>query len=386
MTFTQLLPEDKFIVDRGNKTHKTTFNDLEQSLNLEHHFTAEVINTPGGTVIDASIIKAGQGFLEGVSYVGRVDGTSLEFIAQEVLADGGLKTILVLGNDPTELNKVFVANPILFDGALKSVTITSGPGLSAGSSSTYNIRQDIGGGIINSSGSVLVTNTGSSFTAEIISRGAEYNTSSTAYLEYSDAGGNTSNGPAVTITTYGNAETEGASISAELKVTDIQDGAVSDKAELVVTLGDNEEKVYLVPGEGISLTNGSLDNEIVINNLLNQLDGNNQGGNNSSMGATVIVDEFAPALDVYPMIQDGTLWYNLIDGRLYVAVTYTPSSGSLEFQWIDASPASFNDSLRKNQNDETFYNISVTKNSSVNPNGGTLYAYHYDLESLPLIS
>ena len=381
----QLNLDDEFLVQRKNKTYKATFEDIEESLNLEHDFTAEVLSTPGGTVNELDIVVRGTDFLESESYTA-VNGTeSIEFIAVEVHADGGLKTVQVLTNDPTQEFEVFVANPIKDDGVLKTVTINVPPGLTDGSSTIYAIRQEITTGVYNSSGVVNVTNNGGSFTAEIVARGSNYSATKPAYLEYSDAGGVQSEGPLVTITV--DTIANGVSRSASLQVSDIEDGANSDKAELIVTLGDTEKKVYLVPGEGISLTNGLLDNEIVINNLLNQIDGNTGGGNNSSMGATVIVNEYAPALDVYPMIQDGTLWYNLIDGRLYVAVTYqSATSAGLQFQWIDASPASFNDSLRKNQDDETFYNISVSKNSSVNPGGGTLYAYHYDLESLPLIS
>ena len=40
----QLQPTDKFIVDRGGSTYKTTFEDIEQSLDIDvsHEYNAEV--------------------------------------------------------------------------------------------------------------------------------------------------------------------------------------------------------------------------------------------------------------------------------------------------------------------------------------------------------
>ena len=102
-------------------------------------------------------------------------------------------------------------------------------------------------------------------------------------------------------------------------------------------------------------------------------------------GATVIVAADAPTEREYD-IKDGTLWYNLTDGRIYVAVLYFLPSGAVDFEWIDASPSSFNDSLRKNQDDHTSYNLRVENNPSINPDGGSFYAYHFNLEELPLIS
>ncbi len=397
----QLQPTDKFIVDRNGSTYKTTFQDIEESLDIDvsHEFNAEVIDTTGGKIEEFSITEAGKGFLVGENYFASTPLFDISFTALKVDEDGGLTEIDIYYNDAIEgLPVTFFASPITNDGAVVSVDIVANnPSIADGSSVIYKIRQtltfnDLDTGdpyeIENNSAEVEIKNNGGPEPElKVIKRGVGYDSSESAYLEVTDFDGNTTNGSKVTITVIDIEDVPTAELElAEIEITSVADGVDTDRAELTVTVGGVEKKINLVPGRGIKLNNITEKGEegqdqIEIVNTITEF---GDSGGSVSDGASVIVDPDAPTTQVYN-IKDGTLWYNLSNGRLYVAVTYV-STGGTTFDWIDASPSSFNDSLRKNQDDSTSYNLRVERNEALNPNGGSLYAYHFKLEELPLIS
>ena len=375
----QLQSTDKFIVDRGGSTYKTTFEDIEKSLNLEHDFTAVVDATVGGSIETYEIDPKGQDFLVDRVYTAIGPQGEVTFETVSVDSVGGIESITIIDNDAIDdgLDKTYTVNPFRFDGSLYTVTVPAIPGLTDGTSAVFNIRQtlDLGGvdddgnsvDTLIAAGRIRVTNNAGSYDTVVVDRGAYYDEGVDAFLEDVDINGDTSDGLPVTITTVD--IDDGEPHVAVLTVLSVADGADSDKAKLTVKIGDTEKDIFLVPGDGIVFEDLS-NNEIKIVNTITQLD-----GGDVSNGANVIVNESAPTENIFD-IRDGTLWYNLLDGRLYVAVTYT-SNGSTTFDWIDASPSSFNDALRKNQNDSTNYKIDVNN---------SLYASHFDLERLPLIS
>ncbi len=406
----QIQPTDKFIVDRNGSTYKTTFQDIEESLDIDvsHEFNAEVIDTTGGKIEEFTINDPGKGFLVGENYSASTPLFDINFTALKVDEDGGLTEIDIYYNDAIEgLPVTFFASPITNDGAVVSVDIVANnPSIADGSSVIYKIRQtltffsnlDDDGNPIdnetyeieNNSAEVEIKNNGGpDLELNVIKRGVGYvsDISKPAYLEVTDFDGNTTNGSKVTITVIDIEDVPTDKLDlAKIDITSVSDGVDTDRAELTVTVGGVEKKINLVPGRGIKLNNITEKGEegqdqIEIVNTITEF---GDSGGSVSDGASVIVDPDAPTTQVYN-IKDGTLWYNLSNGRLYVAVTYV-STGGTTFDWIDASPSSFNDSLRKNQDDSTSYNLRVERNEALNPNGGSLYAYHFKLEELPLIS
>ena len=401
----QLQPTDKFIVDRNGSTYKTTFQDIEESLDIDvsHEFNAEVIDTTGGKIEEFTINDPGKGFLVGENYSASTVLFDINFTALKVDEEGGLTEIDIYYNDAIEGPPVtFNASPITNDGAVASVvSIANNPSIADGSSVIYKIRQtltfnlDENGDrtedtyeIENNSAEVEIKNNGGpDLELNVIKRGVGYDSSESAYLEVTDFDGNISDGSLVTITVIDIEDVPTDKLDlAKIDITSVSDGVDTDRAELTVTVGGVEKKINLVPGRGIKLNNITEKGEegqdqIEIVNTITEF---GDSGGSVSDGASVIVDPDAPTTQVYN-IKDGTLWYNLSNGRLYVAVTYV-STGGTTFDWIDASPSSFNDSLRKNQDDSTSYNLRVERNEALNPNGGSLYAYHFNLEELPLIS
>ena len=75
----QVESTDLFIVDRKGLTYKTTFADIEESLNLEHDYTATVNETTGGTIESFTITDGGTGFIEGRTYIGEYAGLEITF-------------------------------------------------------------------------------------------------------------------------------------------------------------------------------------------------------------------------------------------------------------------------------------------------------------------
>lgn len=386
----QVLDDDLFIVDRKGKTYKTTFDDLRESLNLEHDYTAEVEATAGGTVTGFTIDYGGTGFIDGQEYRA-VEGSGLEFtfIATEVDGTGRLVDINITDNSAIETPPVtFDADPILYEGSVATAVFqgTSIPALPDGGSEEYNLRQLVtesdGSTYTNDSAVVRVSNSGGVFSIDIRDRGINYS-DGVAYLEITDAAGNGTDGAPVDITVT---DVGGSAFNiANIIITATEDGAVTDSARLTVTLGGVEKSIHLVPGRGIILNdlgddpNGESQIEISSDLLTGGGD-----DNTSTDTAQVIVDDEPPTADVYNIV-DGTLWYNLRDGRTYIAIAYVVGT-DVKFDWIDASPSSFNDALRKNQDDHTAYNLRVERDDSLNPDGGSFYAYHFNLEELPLIS
>ncbi len=401
----QLQPTDKFIVDRNGSTYKTTFQDIEESLDIDvsHEFNAEVIDTTGGKIEEFTINDPGKGFLVGENYSASTVLFDINFTALKVDEEGGLTEIDIYYNTAIEGElPTFEASPITNDGAVVSVDIVANnPSIADGSSVIYKIRQtltfnlDENGDrtedtyeIENNSAEVEIKNNGGpDLELNVIKRGVGYDSSESAYLEVTDFDGNISDGSLVTITVIDIEDVPTDKLDlAKIDITSVSDGVDTDRAELTVTVGGVEKKINLVPGRGIKLNNITEKGEegqdqIEIVNTITEF---GDSGGSVSDGASVIVDPDAPTTQVYN-IKDGTLWYNLSNGRLYVAVTYV-STGGTTFDWIDASPSSFNDSLRKNQDDSTSYNLRVERNEALNPNGGSLYAYHFNLEELPLIS
>ncbi len=399
----QIQPTDKFIVDRNGSTYKTTFQDIEESLDIDvsHEFNAEVIDTTGGKIEEFTINDPGKGFLVGENYSASTPLFDINFTALKVDEEGGLTEIDIYYNNAIEGElPTFEASPITNDGAVaKVVSVADDLSIPDGSSVIYKIRQtltfnDLDTGdpyeIENNSAEVEIKNNGGTFEYEVIKRGVGYVNDIDkpgAYLEVTDIDGNTSDGSPVTITVVDIKDVPTDELKhASIEIISVTDGVDTDRAELTVTVGGVEKKINLVPGRGIKLNNITEKGEegqdqIEIVNTITEF---GDSGGSVSDGASVIVDPDAPTTQVYN-IKDGTLWYNLSNGRLYVAVTYV-STGGTTFDWIDASPSSFNDSLRKNQDDSTSYNLRVERNEALNPNGGSLYAYHFNLEELPLIS
>ena len=165
-------------------------------------------------------------------------------------------------------------------------------------------------------------------------------------------------------------------LRAKLKIDEVSDGTSTDKLLLTVQIGSDEstaQTVALVPGRGIEFRNTNEENEVeILSNI--EGGGNIGGGGGSSSTALVIISATPPTEPTYNL-SNGSLWFNTQDGRLYVAVTFPTSSG-FGLEWIDASPSSFNDALRKNQDDKTDFKIDVDN---------SLYAKHFALERLPLI-
>lgn len=377
----KLQSSDQLIVDRGSSTYKTSFTDLESSIN--HDFRAEVDQTIGGTILETDITGGGTKFLVNINYQAIVSGSSdfINFVVKSVGDNGELLDIAIEGNSPSSVGLVYVAKPIKSEGSIASASFASNatpPTIADNTSQKYIVRQTVNG-VLQNSGIVQYSHsTTEGDKLEVTNRGALYASGVPAYLEILDINGDAADGPEIVIEVIDPDHLDPEFEDAEITVISVADGVDTDNAKITVEIAGNEKDIYLVPGPGIAFSqlpdlNGV--NQLQITNTLTSLDDTNDS--NTVTSSYVIVDEYEPTVDAYP-IKDGSLWFNLLDARLYIAVTYLNQvTLSTEFEWIDASPSSFNDSLRKNKDDSTDYKIDVNN---------SLYATHFDLERLPLIS
>ena len=389
----KLNQDDKFIVDRGGTTYKAELKDLNSS--LEYIYTGVVDETPNGTIDSAVVDKKGQFFLENAEYeLVSTSYNTIKIMVTEVDSDGGIVDFEISDNDTgLSPNEKFLTAPFSDASEIKTITNPSGgPTLPEGVSQVYPVYQDprdvddgFGGTITITPEGGLVEATGQPSGEDylrIIRRGYGYvdSTGSNNTCLLREIGGSEDKAYAVEITASVEADTEyeeSNPTTGIIEVISVSDGSDEDNALLTVQIGDDAstaQTVSLVPGRGIKFTSGGSNNEIIIDNTLDALGG---GGAPDVDGTTalVIVNPSAPQEPTYN-IKDGTLWYNTSNGRLYVAIRYE-LSGSYPFEWIDASPSSFNDALRKNQDDQTDNKIDVNN---------SLYASHFALERLPLIN
>lgn len=377
---------DELIINRGDKTYKTSFSSLESSIN--HEFKAEVDSTIGGTIEEVDITNPGSKFLVNTTYQATISVGSnsfLTFVVKSVGDDGELLDINIESNSPATAGGVYQTRPIKADGSIASAEFAAGttpPIIADNTSQQYIVRQIItgpDGPMLQNNGTVVYTHsTTEGDTLKVSNRGSSYNTGP-AYLEILDINGDASDGPEITITTIDVDHSDSDFEDGVITIVSVSDGVDNDNAKLTVQIGGNDKDIYLVPGEGIAFSQladiGGI-NQLQIINTLTAVDGGGDNNNNAT-SSYVIVDEYEPTVASYP-IKDGSLWFNLLDARLYIAVTYlNQNTNATDFEWIDASPSSFNDSLRKNKDDVTDYKIDVNN---------SFYATHYDLERLPLIS
>ena len=382
---TQLNPTDKFIVDRNGSTYKTTFADIENS--IDHQYTVTLDQTEGGAITDALVQDGGDGFLENNTYTFNVlSGNTYFTIVPEAdgpLTDGGYT--ITSNATGIAVNDIFTSDPYDQDGAvLDVVSITDGAptDMEFGSYFDYPLIQDTipdpdGDGDLYPSGAVVrVTGVGlgQDPTVKLIARGSSYY-SGEATIE---RGSNTDFKVDITATD----DTTTSIPTATIIVTGVSDGTDQDKAQFTIKVGTNEKTIKVTPGRGIAFENvydedtgDLLDDEIIIKNTLES--GGGGGDGNTTSEPPVYVTPTPPSPPTYA-VRNGALWYNLQDGRIYVAVTYVNSSDpdGFSYNWIDASPSSLNDAVRK---------TGDTMTGSLYIDNASLYTPHYQLELLPLI-
>ena len=351
------------------------------SVDIGYELSGGVDETVGGTVLDVEVTTPGDSFIAGVKYTAFIDLTdnSIEFTPLQVGSSGELVNAQIKVNSSAGTfadGSVLTAQAIQNDGTVATVAFSKDqdPGRLEGTFEIcqLNTSDDPSSGISVDGTFVKITtpNTAdpATFTVEIVDQGyGGFVGAKQAYIKNVDLSGQ------LIITEAGKLDITtkdaGSGAGAELTVTDLADGADTDKAVIKLTDQDNNEtQVTIRPGRGIKFINTDT-NEFEIQNTIDiPTDDDDTPPTTSS---AVFVSPSAPELGEYPIV-NGSLWYNTVNGRLYVAVTYYAGT-DVYFDWIDASPSSFNDAIRKNQNDATDNTLDVNN---------TFYAQHFNLERL----
>ena len=347
------------------------------SVDIGYEISAEVDETVGGTVLEVDVTGAGDSFVKGIKYTAFGLDSDIDFIPLQVgssgeLVDGQINVLSSTGSF-TNGQKVSV-DPIQNPGTPFSATFTNTQ-VANRPSGVFQICQlqtddDVDSEFSAQGASVNIVTPDPSdptgFSIEIIDQGlGGYDGSKKTYLELLDLNGK------LIISDENRIDlvVKDSGTAGEISVQDLADGADTDKAVIKLTDQDGKEsEVVIKPGRGIRLINTGTANEFEIQSTIDVSDEDEEAPTTSS---AVFVSASAPQLGDYP-ITNGSLWYNTTNGRLYVAVTYYAGS-DIYFDWIDASPSSFNDAIRKNQNDATDNTLDVNN---------TFYAQHFDLDRL----
>lgn len=426
---TQLQSTDKFIVDRGGGTYKTTFEDIQSSLDLAYEYTGKVDATAGGRVESFEIVQSGKYFLNGNNIELFSDlANSINAKIIDIDQDGAVLDLEITDNTTGIIvNELFTAYPLENVGSIKTIANKSpDTGLPDGTSQIYPINQGsydllvdegLGAGpekvpnpdydgnagqnndsegrpefvqVYPSGGIAKITGVGGSDPIiEIIERGSNYRDTNDSdpttdtYLERFNAGA-LDDSYKVTIETADlNDVNENPLV---LRVDEVSDGATTDKILLTVQIGSDEttkQTVVIKPGYGINFRNVFDENNDIVDNeveiLSTILPGGGGGGGGGGGADLVIVNPIPPTEPTYD-ITNGLLWYNTTNGRLYVALVY-PAQGSpagYSYDWIDASPSGLNDVVRKSGDTMTGALFMEDDNK--------ISTTIYELERLPLIS
>ena len=147
-------------------------------------------------------------------------------------------------------------------------------------------------------------------------------------------------------------------------------------------------KIDLQPGISSTLVNFKAGENVTIE-VVNDFNGSEEAFEISAAKSRAAVSSTPPELDT---VEEGDLWYNSTDGRLYLAYMNFPPDGSDEYLiWIDASPAAINggDFLqRKGDTVENYFNVGEqSSDPAVQATYDTeFFAQVYKLESLPSIT
>ena len=428
----ELQSTDKFIVDRGGATYKTTFEDIEASLDLAYEYTGKVDTTAGGRVESFEIVDGGKYFLNGNNIELFSDlANSINAKIIDIDQDGTVLDLEITDNTTgITVDEIFTAYPLENVGSIKTIAnnddaptdlpdgtsqiypINQGSydllvdeGLGAGPepvpNSDYNgapglnndpegipefVQVYPSGGIAKITG---VSGSDSQSIIEIIERGSNYRNTDASdpttdtYLERFNAG-ILDDSYKVTIETANSNDVNENPL--KLRVDEVSDGATTDKILLTVQLGSDEttkQTVVIKPGYGINFRNVLDENSDIVDNeveiLSTILPGGGGGGGGGGGADLVIVNPVPPTEPTYD-ITNGLLWYNTTNGRLYVALVY-PAQGSpagYSYDWIDASPSGLNDVVRKSGDTMTGALFMEDDNK--------ISTTIYELERLPLIS
>ena len=133
------------------------------------------------------------------------------------------------------------------------------------------------------------------------------------------------------------------------------------------------DKINLRAGANISI------------DLINDFQGSDEGLEISAEKSRAVVQPTPPDLADY---EQGDLWYNSTDGRLYIVYDNPLDPSNPTPVWIDASPAALNGGdflLRTGDTVTNFFNVG-DRNADKDKYSDTFFAQVYDLESLPLIT
>lgn len=428
----QLQSTDKFIVDRGGSTYKTTFEDIQQSLDLAYTYTGKVDDVAGGTIVSDELVSGGGIFFSGRSYELRSafnNGNTITITVNSVVGDGlngEVETYTITENTSGIVNnEIFEILPYDTIGQIKGITNGAGAdtGIPDGESRDYPIIQasydfeyldDDGITLIKvpnpdydgdagqdndsqgrpehqqvypSGGTARVTGAGGSSgepTIEIVNFGSNYKDGE-AYLERFNQGV-LDDSYKVNLETVTDSDLSDDKNLLQIRITEVADGGDLDKILLTVQIGSDEttaQTVAIKPGYGINFRNAldetgtPVENEVEILSTL--IPGGGGGGGGGTSSALVIINPTPPEEPTYE-INSGTLWYNTTNGRLYVAIYYPAATApaGFSFDWVDASPSGLNDVVKRG-GDTMHGSLFMEDDQSIST---TIY----DLERLPLIS
>ena len=140
----QLVLTDKFIVDRGGSTYKTTFEDIQSSLDLAYTYTGEVDLTPGGTVETYTITEKGEFFLTGEEYEFDNENVNVAIVVTEIGSKGEIEASVLAGNSSGIVlpEDDLTAHPFEVVGQAKQISNKSGfDGYTNNTTAEFNIYQ-----------------------------------------------------------------------------------------------------------------------------------------------------------------------------------------------------------------------------------------------------
>lgn len=442
----KLLGTDQFLINRDNAdtqqggTFKVDFASLQDSLEIvEYSLGVEVLEDEDGAVEDypadggnprgLQMTNAGGYFNAGRSYStygGNGSGASIGVtkvlannneIDQYTLTDGGS------GYAAGDTIKI---SPFGKAGALYNVDSIVDPGdaglallqdednsisslVIIGNISTDDEAYDTTPGALNVADSATLVLNSDGTALELGAQGFAYEHPGTGTLGYveEDINGDFNlielTGSSITMSSsyvlgvdgtgaLSNIDYHNSQAEASFTVNSTTDG--QNQGDIRIFLKDENgvevgNEAFFKPGNGIGFANSGDPDQVVINNT-KPFEGSNDTGSGGGgfSGGVTIVGEFPPqsgdpSVPGEEFIEEGTLWYNTSDGRLYVLLRQDDLNAVPPIYrsvWVDASPSAINDVVRRTGGSP---GGDISGKITIN---NTLYAEHLDIENLPILS
>lgn len=348
-----LLGTDRLIVDRGGQTFKALFSDIESSLDLEGYTLQSGVDVDlTGVATEMSVVDGGDKFIVGAE-LASIDGKSIITVTSLVGDElyGAIEEFnIVSGGYDYSVGDTAVFEPFTADGKVYDIPSVDFSGVAV-PEQTWTVVQgtfDPATGPAddaNTSCTIQVSDvSGSPKVTKILNQGFNYDKGDVIGLKTCrgtyDINGDWIYvvGPVVNISVGDEADNSGS--EATLQVDEVVDTTDAAYIRLVKEdTGEVKGEVLLRPGVGINITesNSSDLGETIYGLLISATgfgDGDGGDGGSISTSSSVIVSSSPPTREDGYSLTSGSLWYNTVEGRLYVNNPIILGPSASQDNWI----------------------------------------------------